>query len=45
MDEMIITATEMSYYALLAELFQDKIDNCEVGLVGAEWGDGLNHIS
>ena len=35
----------MNYYALLAELDQDEIENCEVRLVGAGLGGDLTTLA
>ena len=42
-DEMGISAAKMNYHALLADLDQEEVENCEVDLVGAGLGGGLNH--
>ena len=44
-DEISNVAAEMNYYASLAEVDQEEIDNCELGLVGACLGSGLNHTN
>ena len=45
MDEIVNTAAEMSYFALIAELDQEEIKNYKVSLVGAGLGGGLHHTT
>ena len=45
MDEISNIAAEPIYYALLAELDQERMEDCEVGLVGAGLGDIFNQTS
>ena len=45
MDEMSNTAVKMNYHALLGNLIQEKIKNCEVSLDDAGKGGGFNHTS
>ena len=39
------TGAKMNYDILLGELDQNKLKNCEAGLVGAGLDDGFNHTS
>ena len=45
LDEMGNTAVKMNYYASLADLEKDELENCKVGLIGAGVGGGFNHTS
>ena len=45
MDDMGNNAADMNYYDLLVELYQEEIENCEVSLVSAGLGGGLNNSS